>query len=238
MDIFSGIIYAPVKTDEDENEQRRHMKITETWHAYLMTHLRNLHPAQLSEPPSSEIAMSTLNYLCGHHVRWSHGRYPDGTPHTVIYTNPSPDLTFSELERFIMSSIVKYPGRKETEYVYWTYFFTRPEFRIVLGNGYTLVIRPGVNRNMIFDTDSPSCFASFVMTAPDEVSDASRVDYFPESDISISAQEDEPTLSVRVYTRCITVPVQPFMRRVFVQDMSFTFDPIRVLERLFPVLMK
>ena len=137
-----------------------------------------------------------------------------------------------------MVSIVRYPKRAGTNFQCWAYLSARLETRIVLGNGYTLVLRPGVDYDVAFDADNPACFASFAATAPNEVSDATPIAYFPESDVSISAQEDDLTLTVRMYTRSITVPISPFAHRVFAQDMSFTFDGMRLLERLVPVLRK
>lgn len=182
--------------------------------------------------------MGAINFLCGHSVRWIHGKNPNGTLRTTVYKNPLPSLAFSEVDRLLMICIAQYPKRTETKLLCWAHISTHLETHIVLGNGYTLVLRLGIDRDMALDADNPACFASFVATTPGAVSDANPIAYSPGSDVAISAQEDDLTLTVRVYTRSITVPVQPFMYRVFTRNMSFAFNPVRVLERLFPVLKK
>lgn len=232
------IIHAPVERDEDEIEQAMHMDFPGTWHGDLMARLRDLHPARLNGPSSTQIAIDAIGFLSGHSVRWIHGHYPNGTPRTTIYKNAPSSPTPSETEWLLMVSIVRYPKRTETNLMCWAHISARLETRIVLGNGYTLVLRPGVDHDMAFDADNPACFASFVATAPNEVSDAVPVAYSPENDVSVSVQEDDLTLTVRVYTRSITVPIPPFAHRVFAQNTSFAFDGMRILERLVPVLKK
>ena len=67
------IIHAPVERDEDEIEQVTHMDFPGLWHGDLMARLRDLHPAGLNGPPSTQIAMDAIGFLSGHYVRWIHG---------------------------------------------------------------------------------------------------------------------------------------------------------------------
>ena len=115
-----------------------------------------------------------------------------------------------------------------------------PEIRVVLGNGYTLVFRPTVDRDVSIG-DDPACFVSLVKTPPGDITDAMRCSEFMMYDIEVHGDpvhhyKPHATLSLYFGVKSITINVKPDIFKRFNPNAKYTFVTARILEKLFPVL--
>lgn len=236
MNIPSGIISAPVERDENEVDHLIDVNFPVLLRSDLVLRLCELHPEFRNMwRPTPVFARSAIDFLCGHYVRWIYPTRQVGGAHSLIYKNPAP-IPFPDADRLLMVCILNYSGHDETEQMCRERFLSLPAIRVVLGNGYTLVIRLGVGRGISFGADATSCFASLVATTLDEVSDTDSAGHFTGSDVEISIRDE--TLVLRVFTRSIAVPMQTFMHSIFTRDRSFYLNSMRILEQMFPILRK
>ena len=208
--------------------------------ADLAVRLAELHPAAPGTP-SADVSMSAINYLCGHAVRWGTPgtRLANYMPQTVLYTNPAP-VSLDEDDRLLMTGLVKFRAEPVINRRITGRIMALPEIRVVLGNGYTLVFRPMVDRDVSIG-DDPACFASLVKTPPGDIADAVRCPEYGTYDIKVHgvpAHHHMPhaILFLDFGAKSVQINVKPDIFKRFNPDARYTFVTARILEKLFPVL--
>lgn len=208
----------------------------------LVARLAELHPAR-PVAPSMDASQATIDFLSGHSVRWGTPGTPltNYAPRSVIFEG-SATQTLSESDRLLIVGLVRYSRRKIVEDELVRRVMALPEIRVVLGTGYTLIVRPGADRG-VASRDDPAFFASFVKTRRDDVTDAVACAY-GQHDISVGAvwgdnQAPYAKMTLRVGTKEVVSEVpSSFMQKIGQWPRYYAFDTARILERLFPVLKK